>query len=130
MDKVTNKKISREFIKAVRWQIIITVFISGVFLLAAGVNAAVSAIAGGAFVIVGGFAGLMMARRPNGGTAGTILFALLKAEVIKVLVIIILLLVAFRCFQGLVPLPLIGGLVGSVLAFGAGLLTVNNENDE
>ncbi|MCR4299926.1 MAG: ATP synthase subunit I [Gallionella sp.] len=130
MDKVTNTKISRAFNKAARWQIIITVFISCVSLLVAGTNAAISAIAGGASVIVGGFAGMMMARRPNGGTPDAVMFSLLKAEVIKVLVIAVLLLVTFRYYRGLVPLFLIGGLAGAVLASGAGLLTVNNENDE
>lgn len=93
-------------------------------------NAAISAIAGGASVIVGGFAGMMMARRPNGGTPGGVLFALLKAEVIRVLVIAMLLLVAFRYYRGLVSWSLIGGLAGAVLLSGAGLRAVNNENDE
>ena len=130
MDKVTNTKISRAFSKAARWQIIMTVLISGVSLLAAGMNAAISAIAGGASVIVGGFAGMMMARRPNGGTPGGILFSLLKAEVIRVLVIATLLLVAFGYYRGLVSWALIGGLAGAVLVSGAGLLAVNNEHDD
>jgi len=129
MDKVTNTKISRAFSKAARWQIIITVLISGVSLLAAGMNAAISAIAGGASVIAGGFAGMMMARRPNGGTPGGILFSLLKAEVIRVLVIAMLLLVAFN-YGGLVSWSLIGGLAGAALLSGAGLLAVNNEHDD
>ena len=130
MDKVTNTKISRAFSKAARWQIIMTVLISGVSLLAAGMNAAISAIAGGVSVIVGGFAGMMMARRPNGGTPGGILFSLLKAEVIRVLVIAMLLLVAFRYYRGLVSWALIGGLAGAVLVSGAGLLAVNNKHDD
>ena len=130
MDKVTNTKISRAFSKAARWQIIMTVLISGVSLLAAGMNAAISAIAGGASVIVGGFAGMMMARRPNGGTPGGILFSLLKAEVIRVLVIATLLLVAFGYYRGLVSCALIGGLAGAVLLSGAGLRAVNNEHDD
>lgn len=137
MDNVINTKISRALIKAARWQVIITVLISGVSLLVAGVNAAISALAGGAFVIVGGFtgmlvgfAGTMMTRRLNGMTPGIILFSLLKAEAIKVLVIALLLLVAFKFYQGLVPLSLIGGLAGSALASGAGLRAMNDENNE
>lgn len=137
MDKVTNTKISRAFSKAAHWQIIITVLISGISLQVAGVNAAISAMAGGASVIVGGFAGMiggfagiMMSRRPNGGTPGGILISLLKAEAIRVSVIAMLLLVTFKYYQGLAPLFLIGGLAGSALASGAGLLAMNNENDE
>ncbi len=129
MDQVTNTTISRAFSKAARWQIILTVLIAGVSLLV-GVSAAISAIAGGASVIAGSYAGMIMARRPSGGTPSGALITLLKAEAIKVLVIAMLLLVNFKFYQGLVPLSLIGGLAGSALASGAGLRTVNNENNE
>jgi ATP synthase protein I len=128
--KMDNTTISRAYNKAVRWQIIITVLISGVSLLLAGVNAAISATAGGASVIAGGYAGVLIAQSPSGSAAGTILITLLKAEVVKILVIAILLLITFKYYQGLVPLALIGGLAGSALASGAGLRTVNNMNDK
>lgn len=130
MDRVTNTTISRAFSKAARWQIIITVLISGVSLLVAGVNASFSALAGGSSVIVGGYAGMLIAQRPNGDAPGAVLITLLKAEAIKVLVIAMLLLATFKYYQGLVPLSLIGGLAGSALASGAGMRAVNNENDK
>ena len=130
MNKVTNTTISRAFSKAARWQIIITVLVSGVSLLVSGVGAAISASAGGASVMVGGYAGMMMARRSGSNAPGAILITLLKAEAVKVLVIAMLLLVTFKYYQGLVPLSLIGGLAGSALASGAGLRAVNNENDK
>lgn len=130
MDKVTNTNISRAFSKAVRWQIIITVLISGVSLLVAGVFAAISALMGGASVIIGGYAALMIAQRPNSGAPGSVLVTLLKAEAVKVLVIAMLLLAAFKYYRELMPLFLIGGLAGSALASGAGLRAVNNENDK
>jgi ATP synthase protein I len=123
MESVTNTTISRAFSKAARWQIIITVLISGVSLLVAGMNAAISALAGGLSVIVGGYAGMLIAQRPNGGAPGAVLVTLLKAEAIKLLAV-------FKYYQGLVPLSLIGGLAGSALASGAGLRAVNNENDK
>jgi ATP synthase protein I len=130
MERVSNTTISRAFSKAARWQIIITVLITGVSLLVAGVNAAISAFAGGASVIAGGYAGMLIAQSPSGSAAGTVLITLLKAEVVKILMIAILLLITFKYYQGLVPLALIGGLAGSALASGAGLRTVNNENDK
>jgi ATP synthase protein I len=130
MEKVSDTTISRAFSKAARWQIIITVLITGVSLLVAGVNAALSAFAGGASAIVGGYAGMLIAQSPSGSAAGTVLITLLKAEVVKILMIAILLLITFKYYQGLVPLALIGGLAGSALASGAGLRTVNNENDK
>lgn len=130
MEKVINKKISRAFSKAARWQIIITVFISIASLLMAGLSAAFSAIAGGGVVIIGAYVGMKLACRPSGGTPGGVLVTLLKAEAVKVLVIVILLLALFKYYQGLVPLALIGGLAGSALASGAGMRAVNNENNE
>ena len=81
-------------------------------------------------MIIGGYAGMLIAQRPNGGAPATVLITLLKAEAIKVLVMAVLLLVTFKYYQGLVPLSLIGGLAGSALASGAGLRAVNNENDK
>ena len=130
MESVTNTTISRAFSKAARWQIIITVLISGVSLLLAGVNAAISALAGGASVVIGAYAGMLIAQSPNGSAASTVLITLLKAEVVKVLVIAILLLITFKYYRGLVPLALIGGLAGSALASGAGMRAVNNVNDK
>lgn len=130
MDNASNTTISRVYSKAARWQIIITVLISGVFLLLAGVDAAISAFAGGVSVIAGGYAGMLVAESPKGSSAGTVLVTLLKAEVVKILMIAILLLITFKYYQGLVPLALIGGLAGSALASGAGLRAVNNVNDK
>lgn len=130
MNEATHITISRAFGKAARWQIILTILISGISLLFAGLSAAISAVAGGASVIVGGYAGMVMARRSNARTSGDILISLLKAEAIKVLVIAMLLLVIFKYYQGLVPLSLIGGLAGSALASGAGLRAIKNENKE
>lgn len=98
--------------------------------MAAGMSAAISAVIGGTSVIVGGFAGVMMARRPSGETPGAILISLLKAEAIKIIVIALLLLVTFKFYRGLFPLSLIGGLAGSALVSGASLRAVNNKNDE
>jgi ATP synthase protein I len=137
MNEVAQITISRAFSKAARWQIIITVLISGISLLVAGMNAAISSVVGGASVIAGGFAGMiggfsgmMMARGQSGGTPVAILLSLLKAEAIRVSVIVMLLLVTFRFYRGLVPVFLILGLAGSALASGAGLRAMNNEKNE
>lgn len=132
MSKVSNKTISRTLKKTARWQIIVTVLISGVSLLIAGVHAAVSAVAGGASVILGGIAGLTMVRRVrlNSVTPGALLMSMLKAEAVKVLVIVLLLLVTFYFYRELLPLFLILGLAGSALVSGAGLRAMNNEDDE
>lgn len=67
-------------------------------------------------------------RSQNNPTPGVILIALLKAEAVRILVIVLLLLAAFKFYQGLVPLALVGGLAVAVLISGAGLRTLGNEN--
>lgn len=129
MDIEKNTTISRAFSKAVRWQITITLIITCVSLLVADVSAAVSALVGGASVVLGGFAGMLVAQN-NSRSSGGVLVSLLIAEAVKVLLIALLLLIAFKYYQSLVPLALIGGLAGSALASGAGLRTMNNENDK
>lgn len=128
--KETSTMVSRSFSKMAYWQVVITAIISGVSLLVAGVNAAISALAGGACVVVGSYVGMLLAQGQNGGTPGVVLITLLKAELVKVLVIAVLLLVIFKYYHGLVPLFLIGGLAGSALASGAGLRAMNNERNE
>lgn len=129
MDIEKSTTISRVFSKAVRWQITITLIITCVSLLVADVSAAVSALVGGASVMLGSFAGMLVAQN-NSKSSGGVLVTLLIAEAVKVLLIALLLLIAFKYYQSLVPLALIGGLAGSALASGAGLRTMNNDNNK
>ena len=130
MDEAANKNISRAVSKAARWQIIVTVVVSVASLLLAGLNAALSAIAGGASVIVGSYAGVLATRGRAGTSPGGVLITLLKAEAIKVLVTAALLLLAFKLYRGMVPLSLIGGLAAAALVSGMGLQAVNDENNK
>ncbi len=130
MEEIKNTKISRAYSKAAGWQITVSLFIAGVALLVYGIEAAISAMAGGGAVIVGAYTGMLLASRPNKGTPSGVLIALLKGEALKVLITAALLFVLFKFYRGLVPLSLIVGLAGSALASGAGLRAMNNENDE
>ena len=78
--------------------------------------------------MVGGYAGVVTIRSRSRAAPGGILIALLKAEAVKIAVIALLLLAAFKFYKGLVPLALIGGLTAAVLISGAGLRTLGNEN--
>jgi len=122
----TKITINQAFKKAARWQIIATLAICITILLFIGVHAAISSFLGGAAALVGGYAGVMMTRKRVDQSPGSVLIALLKAEVTKVMVISLLLLVIFKLYNGLVPLALIGGLAASVLVSGAGLGAVGN----
>lgn len=121
---------SRAFSKAARWQIIITASLTLGFFSIAGVDAAISVLAGGVSVILGAFVAMkMVAKNKSAGPSG-VLVSLLKAEAIKIVVIAVFLFFVFKYYRGLVPLSLIGGLAGSALASGAGLRSVDNDDNE
>lgn len=128
MKEDTRITISRAFRSAARWQIIMTVFLASAVWLLVGVHAAASALLGGASVLAGGYAGVVTVRRHGNSTPSMVLVTLLKAEVVRVTVITLLLLAAFKLYKGLVPLALIGGLTVAVLISGAVLRTQGNEN--
>jgi ATP synthase protein I len=52
----------------------------------------------------------------------------LKAEIVKVFVVAVLLLIVFKLYQGLVPIALIGGLACAALISGAALRTFDEDN--
>lgn len=122
----TKITINQAFKKAARWQIVATLTICLVALLLTGVHAAISSFLGGMTALIGGFAGVQMTRQRVDQSPGSVLIALLKAELTKIMVISLQLLVIFKLYNGLVPLALIGGLAASVLVSGAGLGAVGN----
>ncbi|HEU4708372.1 MAG TPA: ATP synthase subunit I [Methylophilaceae bacterium] len=118
--------ISRAFGKAARWQGIVTALVAVLAYVLSGKHASISVVAGGFAVMLGGFAGMAIARR-KGATAGSALIVLLKAEAVKIAVIALVLLGVFKFYEGLVPLALIGGLACAALISGAALKTLDEE---
>ncbi len=117
---------SLAFAKAARWQFIVTAVVGLIAFALAGKHAALSALFGGGAAIAGGFVAMRMTRR-QANTAGGALVALLKAEVVKIGVIALVLLAAFKLYAGLVPLALIGGLAAAALISGAALRTLDEQ---
>lgn len=131
MNKITNtKNTSRILNQAARWQVIAIVLVAIASFLFAGIQAASSALIGGACVLMGAYVGLASTRGRNTSNAGAVLITMLKAEAIKVVVIAILLFATFKFYKGLVPLALISGLAVAALMAGVGLRTMDNENNE
>lgn len=124
----TKTTISRAFRSAARWQIITTIFLALLAWFLGGANAAISAFVGGLSVLLGGYASVVTMRKRGNSAPGAILVTLLKAEMVRIAVIALILLGAFKLYMGLVPLALIGGLAAAALISGAGLRTLGNEN--
>ena len=114
------------FSKMLKIQVIATAAVSVVALVLSGLHGALSAVLGGASVVVGAYAASMIARRSkNNNEASAVLINLLKAEAVKILVIIVLLFITFAVYKQLVPFALIAGLAAAALFSGAALSKLN-----
>lgn len=117
------------FSKMLRLQLIATAAVAIVSLVISGSNASISALFGGAAVMIGSLAGAKIAQR-NKNDATAVLINLLKAEAIKVLVIIILLFITFKVYKQLVPFALIAGLAAAALVSGAAMSKLDKTDIE
>jgi ATP synthase protein I len=116
------------FGKMLRLQLIATAIVAIVSLAISGLHAAISALAGGAVVIAAAFVASKIAQRKN-IEATAVLVNLLKAEAVKVLIIIVLLFVVFKVYQQLVPFALIMGLAAAALVSGAAMSKLDKDID-
>jgi len=110
------------FSKMLKIQLVATLAVAVVAMLISGLNASFSAVVGGASVMVGALAATAIARRSaNSMDSAAVLVNMLKAEAVKILVIVILLAVIFNVYKQLVPLALIAGLAAAALLSGLAL---------
>ena len=112
------------FSKMLRWQLIATAVVAVLALVISGLNASISAIAGGFSVVIAAFVASKVAQRSN-KEASAILINMLKAEAIKILLIVILLFVTFKVYKQLVPIALIAGLAAAALFSGAAMVKLD-----
>ena len=117
MENTTTASI---FSKMLQLQIIATAVVAIASLVVSGLHAGLSALLGGLAVIIGAFIAAKIAQRSK-PDATAVLINLLKAEAIKVLVIVILLFITFKVYKQLVPFALIVGLAAAALVSGAAM---------
>lgn len=119
---MSTAKTSDVFSTMLKIQLIATFSVALLALLVSGFNAGISAVLGGMSVVLGACAAAAVAKRGEKNTdASGILVNLLKAEAVKILVIIVLLVIIFNLYQKLVPPALISGLAAAALFSGAAL---------
>lgn len=103
-------------------QLIATLAVAVVAFVMSGLHASFSAMLGGSAVLLGACAAALIAKRgANNEDPTAILVNLLKAEAVKIFMIIILLVIIFKVYQQLVPFALIAGLAAAALFSGAAL---------
>jgi ATP synthase protein I len=114
------------FSKMLKIQVIATLAVAIVMYFFLGGHGLISATLGGASVVVGAYVASLIARRgANKTDASAILINLLKAEAVKILMIIIFLVIVFSFYKQLVPFALIAGLAAAALFSGAALSKLN-----
>lgn len=117
---VTNT--SDVFSKMLKIQLVATLIVAVIAMVVSGLNASISAMLGGACVLAGaGVAAMIAKRSTNTEDASSILVNLLKAEAVKILMIIVLLVIIFKVYKELVPFALIAGLAAAAIFSGAAL---------
>ena len=103
-------------------QLMATVAVAAVMLVTSGLHASISAMLGGSAVLIGASVAAYIAKRGAHNEDPTaILVNLLKAEAVKIMMIIILLIIVFKVYKQLVPFALIAGLAAAALFSGAAL---------
>lgn len=117
------------FSKMLRLQLIATAVVAIASLVISGLHAGLSAVLGGGAVMVGAFVGSKIAQR-NNKDATAILVNLLKAEAIKILIIIVLLFITYKLYKQLVPFALIAGLAAAALVSGAAMSQLDKTDIE
>lgn len=111
---------NKVFKKMLQWQVIATLIVAVMAGIISGAHAGFSALIGGACVVIGAYFASKIAQRSS-KEAATVLVNLLKAEAVKIVIIVVLLFIAFKVYKQLVPFALIAGLAASALFSGAAM---------
>jgi ATP synthase protein I len=124
-----NTTTAAVFSKMLRLQLIATAIVALASLAISGLHAGLSALLGGAAVIIAAFVASKIAQRKS-VEAAAVLVNLLKAEAVKVLIIIVLLFLVFKVYKQLVPFALIIGLAAAALVSGAAMSKLDETDIE
>jgi ATP synthase protein I len=100
-----------------RWQLIATAVLTLAGGVLAGVDGALSAALGGAVSVCAGWVSAVVASKGKTQSAGEVLFGALRAEAVKIGLIVLLLWLVLATYDSVVPLALIGSFVATVLIF-------------
>lgn len=120
---------SRPIRTVLMWQLAATVMIAALTGLLTGLHGAISGALGGAIGIAGGLVFTWMASRSRATTAGGVLYAALRAEGLKILVLFLLLALVLAIYENVVAVGLVGAFIVSTLIFGLGLFVRERDSN-
>jgi ATP synthase protein I len=103
-------------------QVLCTAAVSLLAAWLAGMHGAISAVLGGSIGIIAGLAFAAMAARGKPKSAGEALYGVLRAEAVKLALMILLLWIALATYRDVVAIGLIGTFIATVLIFTLAIL--------
>ena len=110
-------RLSKPIRAVLRWQFAATVLTAAAAAAMEGANGALSAAAGGLVSMIAGLGSAFVAARSGGKSAGGILVGALRAESVKLALVIILLWLVLTAYREFVPFALFGSFVVTMLIF-------------
>jgi len=119
-------RLSKPIRAVLKWQIVATVTIAVAGAIVEGAHGAASAIAGGLVSIVAGLGSALVAARSGGKSAGGILVGALRAESVKLALIVILLWLVLATYHEIVPMAFFGSFIATILVFSMAFFVRDN----
>ncbi|MFV1921998.1 MAG: ATP synthase subunit I [Methylotenera sp.] len=124
-DNNTGQSANNVFRGMLRSQLISTVVVALIAYFISGMHAGLSALAGGLSVFLAALVASKIAQGKS-NQAATILMRMLKAELVKIILIVVFLYLVFKGYKELVPGALIAGLAVAAIISGA---SISKQND-
>ena len=119
-------RLSRPIRVVLRWQIVATATIAAIAALVEGTNGAASALAGGLVSMFAGLGSALVAARSGGKSAGGILVGALRAEGVKLALIVILLWLVLATYHEIVPVAFFGSFIATIMIFAMAFFVRDN----
>jgi ATP synthase protein I len=105
-----------------RWQVVATAALAVIAAVPAGLHGALSAALGGVVSLAAtlAFAGMASMSRPD--TAGSVVAGALRAEAVKIILIVLLLWLVMTAYEGVVAVAFFGTFIVATVLFSAAAL--------
>jgi ATP synthase protein I len=125
-DNNTGQSANNVFRGMLRSQLIATGAVTLIAYFISGIHAGISALAGGLSVFLAALVASKVAQGKS-SEAATVLMRMLKAELVKIVLIVVFLYLVFKGYKELVPGALIAGLAVAAIISGA---SISKQNDK
>lgn len=112
------------------WQFIAAMIFALVAGLLSGLHGALSGLLGGLVSIVGGLAFALVVANSKSGSAGGTLITALRAEAVKIGLILILLTLVFATYKDVVAVEFIGSFIVSVVISATAIMVPEQKSEQ